>query len=244
MKKMPMAPINGILLIDKPEERTSHDVVAKIRGHFRLPKVGHGGTLDPMATGLLPILIGKGTKLSQRIMDSNKVYEGTMRLGISTDSHDRDGAMLAEKDPSHVTQEQLEKEMLKWVGDIKQMPPMVSAIKKDGVPLYKLARKGKTVEREPRLIHIYSFKLLSLALPHADFRLVCTKGTYVRTLCSDLGDALGCGAHLCELRRTQTGHFNVEDAIPLDRLLKMKAEEVNQQIIPIPQVVAIMEKEG
>ena len=152
-------PFNGVLLVDKPAGWTSHDVVAKIRSTFRIKKVGHGGTLDPMATGLLPILIGKGTKLSDRIMGGDKTYEGTITLGARTDSQDAEGTVLEEQDSSGITETALRQAMAARVGDQMQTPPMVSAVKKDGVPLYKLARKGKSIEREPRFIHVYAFDL-------------------------------------------------------------------------------------
>ncbi len=233
-----MAPWDGLLLVDKPAGPTSHDVVDRIRRHFRIKKVGHGGTLDPMATGLLVLLLGRGTKLSHLIMGSDKVYEGTLHLGIATDTEDVDGRVLAEADASGVTREQLEAEMKKLVGDIMQTPPMVSAIKKNGVPLYKLARKGQTVEREPRLIHVYEFSLLEFAPPLAKFRLRCTKGTYVRTICADIGRALGCGAHLKALRRTQSGSLKVERALPVSALLDMTLEQLSERVIPIHQVRA------
>ena len=227
---------DGLLLVDKPSGPTSHDVVDRIRRHFRLDKVGHGGTLDPMATGLLVILLGKGTKLSNYIMGSDKIYEGTMRLGVTTDTDDLDGQVLSESDASGVTRPVLEAEMKKWVGDIMQTPPMVSAVKKDGVPLYKLARKGQTVEREPRLIHIYDFTLLDFTPPSARFRLKCTKGTYVRTVCADVGRALGCGAFLEQLRRTRSGSFDVERALTMPRILEMQLDELVQHVIPVHQV--------
>ncbi len=212
---------------------TSHDVVDKLRYHFRLRKVGHGGTLDPMATGLLIILLGKGTKLSQRIMGTDKEYDGVMRLGIATDSQDADGEVLEEKDASAVTREQVLEEMNQRRGDQMQMPPMVSAIKKDGVPLYKMARKGQTVEREPRLIHVYRFDLLDYNNPDITFSLKCTKGTYVRTLCHDIGESLGCGAHLAALRRTGIGNLHVDHATPLDTLLAGTVEELGEKVVPI-----------
>lgn len=224
--------MDGLLLVDKPSTWTSHDVVAKVRGHFRLKKVGHGGTLDPMATGLLVLLVGRATKLSNRVMSSDKTYEGTIRLGISTDSQDADGDVIAEKDPSDVTIEAAQKAMSAFVGDLMQTPPMHSAIKKDGVPLYKLAHKGKTVEREPRLIHVYEFALLKDHLPNLDFRLRCTKGTYVRTIASDLGDALGCGAHLSALRRTTSGALHIDEALPLSEILTLTPQELEGQLIP------------
>jgi tRNA pseudouridine55 synthase len=233
----PVDPCDGVLLVDKPGGFTSHDVVAKIRGHFGFKKVGHGGTLDPMATGLLVILLGRGTKLSQRIMGGDKTYEGTMRLGVTTDSQDAEGKILREADASHITRDMLESAMQPFTGDIMQTPPMVSAIKKNGVPLYKLARKGKTVEREPRLIHVYEFSLLDYVCPCADFRLRSTKGTYVRTICHDTGETLGCGAHLAALRRTRSGSFSVTDALPLEDLIALSMTDLQRRIIPVNQVM-------
>ncbi|MGD9874818.1 MAG: tRNA pseudouridine(55) synthase TruB [Kiritimatiellia bacterium] len=228
--------LDGLLLVDKPAGMTSHDVVHAIRRHFGIRKVGHGGTLDPAATGLLMILLGRGTKLSAQVMSSDKTYEGIMLLGTTTDSQDMDGEIVREADCSNVTAEQISAEMQKRTGDIMQTPPMVSAVKKDGVPLYKLARKGVTVEREARLIHIYSFKLLNHEPPRAQFRIKCTKGTYVRTLCHDIGEALGCGACLESLRRTQSGAYSADRAMKLDDLLKLSRSELEPHVIPFLQV--------
>jgi len=229
----PVGIYDGILLVDKPSGPTSHDVVAMIRSQFRFDKVGHGGTLDPQATGLLVVLIERGTKLSNAFLNSDKTYEGTLRLGISTDTQDAQGVVIKEGDSSHVTREMLEREMRNFTGDMMQPPPMVSAAKKDGVPLYKLARRGKTVEREPKLIHVYGFDMVDFTPPRARFVLRCTKGTYVRTLCSDLGDKLGCGAHLEQLRRTVAGDMKIEDATPAIELAKLTKEELLQKIIPM-----------
>jgi len=226
-------PCDGVLVVDKPSGPTSHDVVDRIRRDFGFKKVGHGGTLDPQATGLLIILIGRGTKLADRFTHSDKTYEGTLRLGIDTDSHDRDGTIVREADCSGVTREQLEAEMAKLTGDLLQVPPMVSAVKVDGVPLYRRARKGQTVEREPRLIHVYEFALLSFESPRAGFRVRCTKGTYVRKLCADVGAALGCGAHLETLRRTQSGAISIADALTMDKILAMDREALAKVIIPL-----------
>jgi tRNA pseudouridine55 synthase len=158
-----------------------------------------------------------------------------MKLGTTTDTQDCDGQVTGEKDPGSVTREMLEAEMKKWVGDVMQTPPMVSAIKKNGVPLYKLARQGQEIEREPRLLHIYEFVLLDFALPRATFRLRCTKGTYVRTLCADIGQALGCGAHLETLRRTQSGTLDVKDAVAMDELLKLTRDELARYVRPMSE---------
>ncbi len=229
----PFTPFDGVLLVDKPARLTSHDVVDRIRRHFGFNKVGHCGTLDPAATGLLVIVLERATKLQDRLMADDKMYEGTMLLGVSTDSQDADGAVIAEKPVPPLDATAIEEAFARFRGDLQQVPPMVSAIKHQGQPLYKLARKGKTVEREPRLIHIYDLRVLQLELPRIQFRVACTKGTYVRTLCSDIGDVLGCGAHLCGLRRARSGHFDVKDAHTLDALLKLNREQLQPLVIPI-----------
>lgn len=224
--------LDGALLIDKPSGPTSHDVVDAIRRRFGIKKVGHCGTLDPNATGLLIIVLGRGTKLSERLMGDDKVYEGTMKFGESTDSYDADGELTGSLPVPPMTLEQLNDEAATFIGDQMQIPPMVSAIKKDGVPLYKLARKGVEVAREPRLVHIYNFRFTGYAEPLATFNLACTKGTYVRSVAHDLGQKLGCGAHLATLRRSVSGKFDVADAAPLERVLKLSATELEQRVIP------------
>lgn len=227
---------DGILLIDKPCEWTSHDIVAKVRNHFQLNKVGHGGTLDPNATGLVVLLLGRGTRVSARIMGGDKTYEGEILLGVETNSQDTDGEITAEKDPSGVTEEQLRVEMKAALGDQMQMPPMVSAIKMNGVPLYKLARKGQEVERELRFIHIYKFALKEFTPPRVTFEVKSTKGTYVRTLAHDLGRRLGCGACLSQLRRTQSGDFSLSNAWKLDDILKWDRTELEKHIVSVNQL--------
>ena len=224
-------PFDGFLMVDKPAGLTSHDVVDRIRRHFHFRKVGHGGTLDPQATGLLVLLLGRGTRASDYLMTADKTYEGALRLGITTDSQDADGKIVAQADTSGITPAQLEAAMRKYIGDFYQTPPMVSAIKHKGVPLYKLARCGEEVPREPRLVHVYEFRLLQVALPSASFVLRCTKGTYVRTICHDLGQDLGCGAHLAGLRRTVVGPFTIAQAKPLDALLAMNTSELLTSVI-------------
>jgi tRNA pseudouridine55 synthase len=232
-----LTPFDGVLLVDKPKVLTSHDVVDRIRRHFGFRKVGHCGTLDPAATGLLIIVLERATKLQANLMSADKTYEGTMLLGVATDSQDADGEVIAEKPVPPLTEAELEQVFAKFRGDIQQVPPMVSAVKHQGTPLYKLARKGKTVEREPRLVHIYDLRLLKLHSPRVDFRVTCTKGTYVRTLCADIGDVLGCGAHLADLRRARSGDFDVKDAHTLDELLKLKREQLQPLIIPILKLI-------
>ena len=233
-----LGPLDGLLLVDKPSGPTSHDVVAQIRRRFRIAKVGHGGTLDPMATGLLVILLGKGTKISDRVMGHDKTYEATLRLGIETDSQDADGQVVAEKDAAAVTAEQVAAQMKARLGDQMQMPPMVSAIKIKGVPLYKLARKGETVERPPKLIHVYRFDLLDFTAPDVRFVVECTKGTYVRTLAHDVGQSLGVGAHLVQLRRTKIGQLDVAKAFALDDLLA--APSLDGKIIPLAAALPLL----
>jgi len=226
------SPLDGAVLIDKPAGPTSHDVVDAIRRRFAIKKVGHCGTLDPAATGLLIIVLGRGTKLSERLMGDDKVYEGTIKFGESTDSYDADGELTGSLPVPLMTLEQLNEEAATFIGDIMQTPPMVSAIKKDGVPLYKLARKGVEVEREPRLIHVYNFRFTEYAAPLGKFRVACTKGTYVRSLAHDLGQKLGCGAHLATLRRSASGKFDVTDAKPLDEILQMSTAQLEKRVIP------------
>lgn len=226
-------PFDGVLAVDKPGGPTSHDVVDAIRRKFRFKKVGHGGTLDPRATGLLVILVGRGTKLSSRFMSSDKTYEGTLRLGVATDTQDADGKVVHEGAWESVTREQLEAGAEKFRGDIYQTPPMVSAVKVDGVPLYKHARRGKIVKREPKLVHIYEFRIRDFRPPRADFFMRCTKGTYVRTICADIGEMLACGAHLEGLRRTEAGKIRIDQATPLDELLNMDRDTLIGKIIPM-----------
>ena len=224
--------LDGALLIDKPAGMTSHDVVDEIRRHFGIKKVGHCGTLDPNATGLLIIVLGKATKLSERLMSDDKVYEGTIKLGESTDSFDSDGELVSSLPVPPITLDELNKLAEEFVGDQMQTPPMVSAVKKGGVPLYKLARKGVEVQREPRLIHIYNFKFDTYEEPMARFRMACTKGTYVRSIAHELGQKVGCGAHLVQLSRTKSGKFDVSQAVPLDKILSLTASELERQVIP------------
>lgn len=226
------SPLDGALLVDKPEEWTSHDVVAKVRNHFRIPKVGHCGTLDPMATGLLILVFGKATRLSESLMNTDKVYEGVMRLGESTDSHDADGELTGSMPVPPLNLEDLNTAAKVYEGDLQQIPPMVSAVKIGGVALHKLARKGQEVERQPRLIHIYSYKFHEYEEPFAYFEVACTKGTYIRVLADDLGKQLGCGAHLTRLRRLASGRFDVRDANTLETILKWNQAELEQHVIP------------
>jgi len=230
-------PLDGAILIDKPAGPTSHDVVDAIRSQFNIRKVGHCGTLDPNATGLLVIVLGRGTKLSEKLMSSDKVYEGTIKFGETTDTFDRNGQLVTSLPVPPTTAEELNNLAGAFVGDFMQMPPMVSAIKSGGVPLYKLARKGLEVERQPRLVHVYNFRFSDYHEPVGRFRVACTKGTYVRSLAHDLGQKLGCGAHLTTLRRTVSGVFNVSDAIEFENALSLSSADFERRVIPFLKLV-------
>jgi len=230
--------LDGAIPIDKPAGPTSHDVVDAIRRHFNIKKVGHCGTLDPNATGLLLIVLGRGTKLSEKLMSDDKIYEGSIKFGESTDSYDAGGELVASLPVPPLTVQQLNDAATAFVGDQMQIPPMVSAVKKAGVPLYKLARKGVEVEREARLIHIYSFQFGKYEEPVGVFRLACTKGTYVRSVAHELGQKLGCGAHLATLRRVNSGKFDVAQAIQFEEVLKLTPRELERHVIPFLKLAA------
>ena len=219
-------------MIDKPAGPTSHDVVENIRRHFQIKKVGHCGTLDPAATGLLVLLLGRATKLSEKLMADDKVYSGAIKFGETTNSYDADGDLVASLPVPPLTLDELNQAAESFVGDQMQTPPMVSAIKKDGVPLYKLARQGVEVERKSRLIHIYSFRFTAYDEPFGQFRIACTKGTYVRSIAHELGQKLGCGAHLATLRRQSSGKFDVQDSIAYEDVLTFSSTQLQQRIIP------------
>jgi tRNA pseudouridine55 synthase len=229
--------LEGVLLVDKPGDHTSHDVIARLRGKLRMRKIGHAGTLDPMATGLLIVLLGRATRVSQFLISLDKEYEGTVELGKTTDSQDAEGQVMETRPVPPLSESDVRAAMQGFLGDQYQTPPMFSAIKIGGVPLYKRARKGEEVEREPRFIRVMSWDLLRLDLPRFDFRLRCTKGTYVRTLAHDLGTKLGCGAHLSALRRTATDRFNVSQALTLDQIEELPIPEIEKRLIPVHQAV-------
>ncbi|MBO6101893.1 MAG: tRNA pseudouridine(55) synthase TruB [Opitutales bacterium] len=229
---------DGVLLIDKPAGCTSHDVVNIVRKTLKMRSVGHAGTLDPLATGLLIMLLGKATKASQYLMSVDKVYEGSFLLGVETDTQDCEGDVVASK-PVDISEEALLAQMKTFVGDQYQTPPMFSAKKINGVPLYKLARKGKEVEREPRFIRIESFELLSWnpETKEGGFRLHCSKGTYVRTVCHDLGAKIGCGGHMTSLRRIKSGSLDVANAVSVEKLKSMTYSEVKKALISVAEAV-------
>lgn len=227
---------DGVLLVDKAEGMTSHDVVALVRRQIGIKKVGHCGTLDPIATGLLLLTIGRGTKVQDLLMSEDKEYVGTLTLGIATSTQDREGEVLDTKPVPQLSEEQIRAVFDKFRGDFYQTPPMVSAKKHGGVPLYKLARQGKVVEREPRFVHVYRYTIDRVALPDVDFSVLCSKGFYVRTYAHDIGELIGCGAHLKSLRRTKSGRFDVTNAIGVDQIKNSAREEIVQRILSLPQV--------
>jgi tRNA pseudouridine55 synthase len=227
---------DGVLLIDKAAGMTSHDVVALVRRRLGIKKVGHCGTLDPLATGLLLVVVGRGTKIQDLLMAEDKEYTGTMRLGVTTDSQDADGQVVETRPVPDLTKEQLETAFAKFHGDFYQLPPMVSAIKKEGVPLYKLARQGKTVEREPRFVHVFAHEIAGVRPPEIDFRVVCSKGFYVRTYAFDIGEELGCGAHLAALRRTKSGRFDVANAVTVAEIREGDPLEILRRTLDLPTV--------
>jgi tRNA pseudouridine55 synthase len=222
---------DGVLLVDKAAGMTSHDVVAIVRRRLQMKKVGHCGTLDPIATGLLLLTLGRGTKIQDLLMSEDKEYSGTMVLGLTTDTQDSAGEVTQERPVPPLDEATVRAAFEKYSGDFYQMPPMVSAIKQGGVPLYKLARQGKTVEREPRLVHVYR-----LAPPEIDFTVVCSKGFYVRTYAHDIGETLGCGAHLKNLRRTKSGRFSVDGAITVDELKSADPVDILPRVLTLPEV--------
>jgi tRNA pseudouridine55 synthase len=227
---------DGVLLVDKAEGMTSHDVVALVRRRLEIKKVGHCGTLDPIATGLLLLTLGRGTKIQDLLMSEDKEYAGTMTLGASTSTQDRAGEVIEERPVPALAEAEVRAAFEKYRGDFYQMPPMVSAIKHGGVPLYKLARQGKVVEREPRLVHVYRYTVDRIAVPDIDFSVLCSKGFYVRTYAHDIGETLGCGAHLKSLRRVRSGRFEVEGAITVDQIRNAPREEILSRLLTLPEV--------
>jgi tRNA pseudouridine55 synthase len=233
----PLSEPEGILLVDKPQGITSHDVVDKIRRLYGTRRVGHAGTLDPMATGLLIILVGKATKASQYLMSQEKEYIGQATLGTTTDSQDADGEVTETKPVPEISEQQIKDILKSMLGDQYQTPPMHSAKKVGGKKLYELARKGIEIEREPRFIRINLFNLENWASPNIQFRVQCTKGTYVRTIAFDLGNKLGPGAHLSMLRRTISGSLNVDKAHTLIQLGAMSRQQLIECLVPVHEAV-------
>ena len=216
--------MNGIVIVDKPQEWTSQDVTARLRRVFNTRRIGHGGTLDPMATGVLPVFVGRATRGVEFFEHAEKTYETVLRLGITTDTEDISGTVLTQQD-AFVTGEMLEEVLKNFRGQILQVPPMYSALKVNGQKLVDLARKGKTVERQPRPITIHELTVLGFEAEGIRLRVRCSKGTYIRTLCKDIGEALGCGGCMAELRRVQAGEYTIGEAVPLQTLLDAENPE-------------------
>ena len=210
--------MNGIVIVDKPQGWTSQDVTARLRRVFQTRRIGHGGTLDPMATGVLPVFVGRGTRGVEFFEHADKTYEAVLQLGIATDTEDTSGTVLEEKEV-HISETEFAEILSQFRGKIMQVPPMYSALKINGQKLVDLARKGKTVERQPREIEIFQLEMLEFTGSTARLRVKCSKGTYIRTLCKDIGEALGCGGCMAELRRVQAGEYTIEEAVPLQILL-------------------------
>ena len=231
--------ISGVLVVDKPVGLTSHDVVQIIRKGTNIQRAGHTGTLDPRASGVLVVLIGPAVRLSQYVSASDKRYQAILHLGSTTDTYDAEGKVIRSRPVEHITEEQFEEALSKFVGEIEQVPPPYSAVKVKGRKAYEMARQGEEVDLAPRKIKVYNLELLEWAPPEAVIDVYCSSGTYVRSLAYDLGEALDCGAHLVGLRRTKSGRFTLRDAVPL-RKLKDAFEEGNwyQYVIPAAEALS------
>ena len=227
---------SGVLLVDKDPGMTSHDVVAIARRSMGIKKIGHCGTLDPMATGLLMLVVGRATKIQDLLMSEDKQYVGTITLGTTTTTQDAEGDVVEEREVGVLGENVIRRAFEKYSGNFEQIPPMVSAIKKDGVPLYKLARKGKEVKRDPRPVYVTDYELRKISLPQIDFTVSCSKGFYVRGYAHDIGDTLGCGGHLSALRRTRSGEFTLERAVRVDMLKNGEAEELINSMVSLAEI--------
>ena len=216
--------MNGIVIVDKPQGWTSQDVTARLRRVYATRRIGHGGTLDPMATGVLPVFVGRATRGVEFFEHAEKTYDTVLLLGRTTDTQDVTGATLAEK-AVHLSPADIEKVLPRFRGDILQVPPMYSALKVNGKKLYELARKGQEVERQPRPITVFELTNLGFDGTRLSLRVKCSKGTYIRTLCQDIGEALGCGGCMEALRRVRAGEYGIEDAVPLEQLLESETPE-------------------
>lgn len=231
---------SGVLLVDKDQGFTSHNAVALCRRVLQTKKVGHCGTLDPMATGMLIVVIGKATKMQDLLMCEDKVYTATMKLGVETNSQDADGEVVAEKPTDALTEDAIRAAFEHFNGEFDQVPPMYSAVKINGVPCYKLARKGKEVERKARHVAVLDYEIarIDLATAEVDFTVHCTKGFYVRTYAHDIGQFLGCGAHLTALRRIRSGKFDISEAVDVPTLKAAGREELLARLLPVEKVLA------
>jgi len=228
--------MDGILIVDKPGGITSYQVVAKVKKILKATKVGHGGTLDPLATGVLPIFLNRATKLVPFLMNGTKMYRATLRLGINTDTQDREGKITAESSYIPADHQLIINTFNSFKGTIEQIPPMFSALKVHGTPLYKLARKGIVIKRKSRTVNLHKIKVIDISLPHVTFEVCCSPGTYIRTLCADIGIKLECGAHLVELERLQSGSFLLSDSMNLDQLnIFAKQDLLAENLFPLSE---------
>ncbi|HKZ46228.1 MAG TPA: tRNA pseudouridine(55) synthase TruB [Thermodesulfobacteriota bacterium] len=228
--------MTGVLIIDKPTGPTSHDVVTMVKKRLGARKVGHIGTLDPLATGVLPLCINEATKLARFLEKGEKEYLATIKLGEETDTYDSEGVVVAKGDITSITKESIVSAINDFKGRIKQIPPMFSAVKMDGVPLYKLARQCVTVERKPRDVEIYSIDITNITLPFITINAICSRGTYIRSLAFDIGRKLGCGAHLVSLRRMKSGMFSLKDSISINDLKDLQEDILHNNIIPVERL--------
>jgi tRNA pseudouridine55 synthase len=235
--KIPRRVLDGVLLLDKPLGLSSNDALIRAKKIYLAKKAGHTGTLDPLATGLLPLCFGEATKFSQDLLEADKTYEATMRLGVRTTTGDAEGEALQTRDVT-CDEAAIHAAMAHFRGEIAQVPPMYSALKRDGKPLYEYARAGQTVEREARNVTIHALDLIACALPDVTFRVTCSKGTYVRTLAEDIGETLGCGAHLVALRRTGVGVLTLEHAVTLDTLAEAAPAERDSWLQPVDALLS------
>lgn len=236
--------MEGVLVIDKPAGITSFGVVRAIKKVLKAKKVGHAGTLDPFATGVLPILVNRATRAASSLLESDKEYVATMKLGIETDTYDLTGSVVYEAPEVSSTGEEICKAFQGFIGKIEQIPPLHSAVKYGGIPSYKWVRRGKEVPRKPRTIEVYSIKIRKIDLPHVNFEVVCSKGTYIRTLCVDVGRLLGCGAHLTRLRRVRCGKLTVDHAISLRDVRPLfEANLLQERFISIDKAMSGEDKE-
>ena len=231
--------IHGVINVYKEQGYTSHDVVAKLRGIVGQKKIGHTGTLDPDAVGVLPVCLGRATKLCDMLTDKDKIYEAVMLLGVETDTQDTTGQTVEERDISGLTEEAVKDAVAFFEGDYDQIPPMYSALKVNGKKLYELAREGKTVERKARKVHIYKIEIQSIDLPRVTMTVHCSKGTYIRTLCHDIGQRLGCGACMEKLTRTKVSQFAISDSLTLKQIEICKEEgRLSEIVVPIDEMFA------
>ena len=233
--------ISGIVVLDKANGLSSNAALQEVKRLYEANKAGHAGSLDPLATGVLPVCLGEATKVSQFLLDSDKCYRARIKLGIRTDTGDSEGSIIERNEGISVSRKAIERALTKFKGEVEQVPPMHSAIKMNGVPLYKLARKGIAVEREPRLVTLYQICLVEFVNSELELEISCSKGTYIRTIADDLGQILGCGAHVIELRRTQAGVFTEKDSISSEELALEKEnrglDKIDQFLIPMDRAI-------